>query len=534
MISSFNITSDDRQIAIYAGMVTSAFAFAEFSTGVVWGRLSDKIGRKPVLLTGLAGTGLSMMIFGFAPNLPVALLGRALGGLLNGNIGVLQTTVAEMVTVKEHQPRAYAIMPFVWCLGSIVGPALGGALAQPCESYPSLFARNTIFDQFPFLLPNLVCAVILAIGVTIGILFLEETHEEKKYRRDIGLEAGRWIVRRFKRTERDAAIFDKAEYANLADSQTLLEDEQPPGYRTNDGSPKQPSSRAVSPSVSYSKTQSKGAAAKGKPCGLQKAFTKQVVVNIVAYGILAYHTMSFEQLFPVFMSQPVSHEPPQLPFKFTGGFALSTKTIGFILSLQGIYSMMAQLFLFPFVVRRFGSLKTFRFVVMTWPLLYFLLPYLVLLPNRLQMVGVYACLLWKITAQVLAYPSNAILLTNSAPSMMVLGAINGVAASTASLCRAFGPTVSGIIHSWGLKMGYTGLAWWAGGFVCLLGAIESLWMREVEGRMDVPGPSDEEATFTEPYLDPSAIDAAIAAVGSAVEDAADDWKTTAERASATS
>lgn len=88
MISSFNITSDDRQIAIYAGMVTSAFAFAEFSTGVVWGRLSDKIGRKPVLLSGLAGTGLSMLMFGFAPNLPVALLGRALGGLLNGYVHI--------------------------------------------------------------------------------------------------------------------------------------------------------------------------------------------------------------------------------------------------------------------------------------------------------------------------------------------------------------------------------------------------------------------------------------------------------------
>lgn len=86
MISSFNITSDDRQIAIYAGMVTSAFAFAEFSTGVIWGRLSDVIGRKPVLIGGLAGTGLSMMIFGFATNLPVALLGRALGGLLNGYV----------------------------------------------------------------------------------------------------------------------------------------------------------------------------------------------------------------------------------------------------------------------------------------------------------------------------------------------------------------------------------------------------------------------------------------------------------------
>ena len=84
MVASFNVTSDERQIAVYAGIVTSAFAFAEFSTGVIWGRISDRIGRKPVLLTGLAGTGLSMLMFGFAPSLPVALLARALGGLLNG------------------------------------------------------------------------------------------------------------------------------------------------------------------------------------------------------------------------------------------------------------------------------------------------------------------------------------------------------------------------------------------------------------------------------------------------------------------
>lgn len=84
MVASFKITEDERQIAVYAGLVTSAFAIAEFSTGVVWGRLSDKIGRKPVLLSGLAGTALSMLAFGFAPNLPMALLARALGGLLNG------------------------------------------------------------------------------------------------------------------------------------------------------------------------------------------------------------------------------------------------------------------------------------------------------------------------------------------------------------------------------------------------------------------------------------------------------------------
>jgi MFS family permease len=88
MVKSFNITTDERQIAMYAGMVTSAFAMAEFLASIFWGRLSDRVGRKPILLTGLAGTGISMIVFGFAPSLPIALLARALGGILNGYVHV--------------------------------------------------------------------------------------------------------------------------------------------------------------------------------------------------------------------------------------------------------------------------------------------------------------------------------------------------------------------------------------------------------------------------------------------------------------
>lgn len=84
MIEDFKITEDPTQISVYAGMVTSAFTLAEFATGVMWGKLSDKIGRKPVLLSGLIGTAISVLIFGFAPSLPVALFARAMGGLLNG------------------------------------------------------------------------------------------------------------------------------------------------------------------------------------------------------------------------------------------------------------------------------------------------------------------------------------------------------------------------------------------------------------------------------------------------------------------
>ena len=70
-----------------------------------WGGLSDRVGRKPVLLLGCFGTMLSLTVVGFASNIWVALAGRALGGLLNGNIGVVQTMVAELVTNPEHERK---------------------------------------------------------------------------------------------------------------------------------------------------------------------------------------------------------------------------------------------------------------------------------------------------------------------------------------------------------------------------------------------------------------------------------------------
>jgi len=72
-----------------------------------WGGLSDKIGRKPVLLAGCAGTMLSMIMVGFSSNIWFALFGRAFGGLLNGNIGVIQTMVGELVTKPEHERGLY-------------------------------------------------------------------------------------------------------------------------------------------------------------------------------------------------------------------------------------------------------------------------------------------------------------------------------------------------------------------------------------------------------------------------------------------
>ncbi|PBP24799.1 major facilitator superfamily transporter [Diplocarpon rosae] len=433
MIEDFHVTQNSAQISVYAGMVTSAFAFAEFSSGVVWGKLSDRIGRKPVLLTGLAGTALSMLIFGFAPSLPIALLARALGGLLNGNIGVLQTTVAEMVTVKEHQPRAYTIMPF-------------------------------------------------------------------KCRRDPGLEAGRWILGKVTRcaeskSSRGEKVADLDEAASL-----LSQDEQPPGYRTTEGSPKLPSTPAAEPQEALdlnapTATPHVLTPRAPKPAA-SKAFTRQVVMNIVGYGILAYHTMTFDAMLPTMLSTTApdgGRDLWRLPFKFVGGYGLDTKAIGVILSVQGLYSMLATLFLFPLIVRRLGALGLFRLIAVTYPVLYLTTPYLVLLPAALRTPGIYAVVIWKCTFSTMAYPANAILLTNSAPSLLMLGTINGVAASTASLSRAVGPTVSGFLFSAGLQLGYSGLAWWCSALIAAGGAILSLRMTDAGGRMNVDEKTSPEA-----------------------------------------
>ncbi|KIX03126.1 uncharacterized protein Z518_06676 [Rhinocladiella mackenziei CBS 650.93] len=488
MIESFNITQDETQISVYAGMLITAFAFAEFSTGILWGWFSDRIGRKPVLIMGLFGTALSMISFGFARTLPAAILARALGGLLNGNVGVLQTTVAELVTKKEDQPSAYAIMPFVWSVGSIIGPAMGGALAMPCDSYPSLFPRGGLFDTYPFLLPNLVCVVILCLGIANGVLFLEETHEAKKGRRDRGVELGRLLLKIFKTPKQP-----QTDKFGWREGDSLAEDDPPPGYRSTDGSP------VLRSTFDVDILQEK------QPCGKVKALNKQVILVIVAYAILAFHSVSFDSLMPTFLSEERMQTESVLPFKFSGGFGMSTKAIGFMMAVQGLYATFAQVWLFPFVLRRVGTLRAFRLVITVWPFLYFAVPYLVFVPEHWQKAGIYFSLITKITFQVISFPSQNILLANAARSHSVLGTVNGFAASAACGARALGPVVTGSLNSAGLKLGYSGLAWWTSGLVCAIGALESCWMEEPEGRLDRPS-EDEEHNICEPLLHPAAVE----------------------------
>lgn len=99
----FSPEASEATIASQGGILTAAFAAAQFLTAVWWGRAADTpwIGRKRVLLVGLFGTFLASLGIGFSTSFGFALFCRLMAGFLNGNIGVMRTMISEIIKEKK-------------------------------------------------------------------------------------------------------------------------------------------------------------------------------------------------------------------------------------------------------------------------------------------------------------------------------------------------------------------------------------------------------------------------------------------------
>ncbi|MBD7942322.1 MFS transporter [Brevundimonas guildfordensis] len=111
-------------------LMFSAYSLGQFFAEPFWGRLSDRIGRKPVLLVTLAANALGYLLLAFAPTIWAAILVRLFTGLGAGNISTVQGYIAD-VTPPERRAGRMGMIGAAFGLGFIVGPGLGGLLVQP-------------------------------------------------------------------------------------------------------------------------------------------------------------------------------------------------------------------------------------------------------------------------------------------------------------------------------------------------------------------------------------------------------------------
>ena len=140
------------------GALLTAYSAAQFAFAPIWGRLSDRIGRRPVLLFTIGGTALSLALLGWAPSLAWMFAARLSGGIFAANLSVASAYITD-ATDEEERTRWMGLLGASFGIGFTIGPALGGALAPLGLSVPllaaaGLAAANGVYAFFVLGEPN--------------------------------------------------------------------------------------------------------------------------------------------------------------------------------------------------------------------------------------------------------------------------------------------------------------------------------------------------------------------------------------------
>jgi multidrug resistance protein len=133
------------------GLLTTSFSLAQFLFAPVWGRLSDRIGRRPVLLGSLILTGVSYLVFAVAGSLPVLFVSRIFAGVAGATLSTAQAYIAD-TTTPENRTRGMGLIGAAFGMGFIFGPAMGGILSRWGFSVPAYAAAGLALTAFLFAL----------------------------------------------------------------------------------------------------------------------------------------------------------------------------------------------------------------------------------------------------------------------------------------------------------------------------------------------------------------------------------------------
>ena len=172
LVEDLATESDILDIGIWVGLLMTSYSAAQFLFSPIWGGLSDRIGRRPVLMIGLLGNTVFFTMFGLANTLYMALIARFFAGVFNGNIAVARAYIGDVSTSKQLASRM-GIIGAAFGLGFTVGPFLGGELSSPAERW-DMFV-GTVFETYPYLLPCIVASLLSIFSLLLAFWYLPES-----------------------------------------------------------------------------------------------------------------------------------------------------------------------------------------------------------------------------------------------------------------------------------------------------------------------------------------------------------------------
>ena len=168
-----------ENVAPYIGIMIALYAIMQFVFAPVLGSLSDRLGRRPVLLISLAGAAVNYLFLAFAPSLWLLLLGRAIAGLTSANVSVATAYITD-ISAEEQRARRFGLLNAMFGIGFIIGPILGGALGD-------YWVR----------LPFIAAAALNACNLLLAFLVLPESHPPTREKFDLAalnpLRPLRWV-----------------------------------------------------------------------------------------------------------------------------------------------------------------------------------------------------------------------------------------------------------------------------------------------------------------------------------------------------
>lgn len=238
----------------------------------------------------------------------------------------------------------------------------------------------------------------------------------------------------------------------------------------------------------------------------KRVWTRNVIFTLVAEALFDFQLGAFTNLWTLFLSSPRStHEETaarSLPWVFTGGLGMPAATVGLATSVLGIIGMVFQIFAYPPIHARLGTLRGFRYFMAFFPVAYFLAPYLAVLPSTTDPpapasgISIWMFMtvvqIFQVMARTVTLPASIILLNNCSPHPSVLGLVHGLGQSVSAGFRTVGPVVGGWWYGASLEAGIVAAGWWGIASVAAFGCASSFLIYEGTGHeIIIDGPEDK-------------------------------------------